>query len=306
MQKLDAANRRIRGVRQSNGSQVDVNNPRLLTWLQILNQHGWSTVPHLHLFTPQYKGAKTAQAMATRFFHNGGYLDTPREHELRGMPKCSNIIYSISLDGEEILRANDLYKENTPESSGWWEHDYVRSIVTQAIHIGCLNNGLEYIPHHEIVERVGTHMFDVHGATLKPDALLGIKYPDGRAHLFCLEVNMGGEQVSKPGSTTKKNKKTMEGALELYDEFIGKGAYKRYFGNDTSLLLLNVFARGRQMQNVMDLSVRKHGGNNYTLYKHIKHAAPWIKPPKPFVSLIDEPFLRAGRGDFYIHGKNTA
>jgi hypothetical protein len=169
------------------------------------------------------------------------------------------------------------------------------SAITASIELEVLRqrDKYEYIFHDEIVSRLGRFTFDVGNEELEPDRAFGIRYKQtGGVRLFLIEADRGTEQNKK-----RKGRKSHQGNIQLYYQFIGQGIYKKYFGEQSRLMLIAMFSSPRKMENVREMT----GNSAFTLFQSWPTFSRFFKPPKPRPDLFTGPWLRAGMEPFFIN-----
>jgi len=155
------------------------------------------------------------------------------------------------------------------------------------------SDDLEYISHHEIVERIGKDSFVVNKEEFIPDVIHGIRHKkSGAVRLYMVEIDRNTESVS----SYKFKLASFQHKLEQYHKYIAGGLYKKDFGINGGMLLVVVTNNITHMHNLIDLA----GKSNFMLFASVpKFGVDFAPPSKPF-ELVESPLLRPGKEPFYM------
>ena len=166
--------------------------------------------------------------------------------------------------------------------------------------------GYEFIFHDEICGRIGSKLrFNVPyenarghrvDKLLVPDRAFGIRYPDNSVRLFLVEADRSTETLS----STDTNRKTLYENDLQYREFIKTGMFRQALNTQGGVLVLNLMASERRMQNVL----RNVKPANFLLFRALPaFASPYFLTPPLLTELFSEPWERPGREPFHINQK---
>lgn len=309
--------------------QPDEANPRVrpvyprargLHAFETIHRHGGLlTTDAIHRFqSDRYPSIDGTRRMLKRFYHEkhtahgGTYIYRPWQQTETVDPEKNMLVHGITPQAAEALKEAGLWRDHAPRPvPNQWKHSFFLSSLTSSIHLACLEKPDEYsyVFHDEIIDRIGVFEFPITykyakgtkeaTRTLIPDRAFGIHYKkSGGARIFLVEADRGNERFRSDKLTDKSH----EHNLLMYREFIGRGGYKKYFGQNTSIMLLTVFTDPNDMISVMNLSMEIFEGKspNYMLYKAWPDFGRYFIPPKPRLDLLTEPWQLPGQPPFSI------
>lgn len=307
--KIDAINRRRRDIPNSTGARVVPNETDILRF-SFIQRHGDLPLTLIHEYTKhRCKNIDATRKRFTRLFHEkntphvGTYIDRdPNQYKTRNSDYQFGV-YRTNARSNKLLKECGLYQKNTPHTSSSWDHDFLRACYSSSVELLCLKepDKYQYIPHHEIVDRIGKDIFEVDGKKFRPDLLHGILHKEeNKAVLYMVEIDRNTEQVESTEITRKNNKVTFEDKLENYKNYFAKKLYRDDFGRE-GILLHTVTSNKVHMDRLIKLAARVFtGGANFTLFNYVDgFEFGFIPPSKPF-PVFTTPSLRPGRADFYI------
>lgn len=310
--RKDTTDRRLRHIPQPKGLEILLTETDVLRF-EFIQRHGDLPLTLIHEYTKQRcKNLDATRKRFTKLFHEkktlhkGTYIDRdPSQYETRNSDYQFGV-YQTNKRSNKVLEERGLYQANTPHTSSSWRHDFLRACYSASIELACLKepDKYEYIPHHRIIDKIGTSKFDVDGDTFRPDLIHGIRYLDsGKVTMFMVEIDMNTEQLR---STQKNKDKTFEEKLKIYKKYFEDKLFKKDFGSRTGIMMHTVTTNKVHMDNLIELAKDVVGGGcNFMLFNYVDgFEFGFIPPSKPF-PLFKAPSLRPGRADFYMSDPNS-
>jgi len=314
--KTDAIGRRYRLDRHPTGKRVRLTQPDLIRF-NAMQTHGALPLPYIHEFTKHLSSNYRATSYHLRdLFHENNnrhgapYLDRPPQQTRAEHYGYSHLVYDLNKISLKVLKAHDLYKEHAPTSSGWWEHDLMRSCITASLELG-LTPEFAYTPHHVWVEKAGTLGCNVdfihpngqrHTKELRFDAVASIEYKKRGGHVFMM---IQADRATEPARSLNFNRKGYVRDVLMTRHFVSSGQYRRHFkitGGAPSILL-NVTTTFNNMRNWMEV-VREHspnGKNKHMLFTTLPEFGDAFKIPAEPFDLWTRPWHRVGYQDVYLN-----
>lgn len=309
----DISGRRRRHIRSPTGQFVRARD-RDLVWFEALWRHGPLSSSFLHAFTETvWSSAQGADRRLTQLFHEtnslhgGPYLDRPAQQFKTLDACCNELIYELNHHSLKALKDNDFGFSPSTHPTGPWHHRYMVATITASIELAtCTMPGLRYVPQHEILARAGTGLRaqvviknrqanreERHD--LIPDALFGLEYELGGGNgyrFFALEADRGTEPIS----TNRFDRKSYLRTLLQYQEFVGRGHYKKHFGMKAPMLVLHATISESRQVNMLKLTSdsAQNGRNSYHCFTSLQGFGAILRPPKAPLDLLTRPWLRAG------------
>ena len=303
--KQDSLGRFSRDCPVSTGERVEPGE-RDLIWFEKLNRHGDLPSPILHDFTKAtHKSADyTRRRLQTLWKekntpNKGRYLDRPWQRNNTPNVRSNHEIYTLTNSSIKTLKERGLYHAAIPKCCSSWRHDFLRACYSASMELACMQNGLTYIHHDEIIKKIGKDHFTVDREKIRPDVIHGIRYKNGTVRLFLVEIDCVTEPIR---SNSKRRNKHFRGSLAQYKKFIGNGIYKEALGMSSGVLLVTVTTNMTHMHNLIEEanSLFKNGCN-YMLFGFVPNFEFYFKPPDPLYTLFNEPWLRPGKAPFSMH-----
>lgn len=313
MRTTDTLGRRTRTRRQPRGKRIRLR-PRDLLWFEKLHQHGPLPTSYLHEFSRHLGGdyARTLKRLAD-LFHEGGYLDRPRQQFDTIDARYNQLVYDIDVRAETVLRDEGRYSEYAPSAGGLWKHRVMVACITASLELGTLKYpSLRYIPQHRILERADTGLRvpvryqnplteRPEKRDLIPDAICGIEYRyrgEARYRFFAIEADRNTE----PCRSHRFDRKSYRRTILQYREFIGRGSYKTHYKLRAGMMVLTVTTNDTHMRHLIDLvaELSKSGQNSFMLFQAAPQFGFPFKPPSPLLTLLNRAWQRAGHEPFLI------
>jgi len=315
----DALSRRSRVRPFSTGKRVTLT-ARDLLWLRKLHQHGPMPTSFLQAFASDtHKSEKRAKERLTDLFHEantahgGAYLIRPPQQFHTIDSRHNQLVHDIAPAGEAALKGKGLWSERGVIRSGPWLHQFMVSCITASVELATLSRpDLVYIPQHDILTRAETQLR--YPTTIKdpatgrsirkdliPDALFGLKYrtDDGdRFRFFIVEA----DRATEPARSSNWRRKSLEGSLLQYREYVGARRYRDHLNLTAPLLVLLVVPSRKQLDRMIALTDAVSGpcGNPYVLFAMCDSFGPVFRPPHPMSELLVAEWQRAGTTTFRI------
>jgi len=302
--KHDALGRRIGDTRQPTEKHIFINDVDLER-LEFLHRHGALPTPYIHERTKQHsKNDRATNYRLRDLYHEietgfgGPLLDRPPQQYRTKNPERNYCVHSISKYGIRALGKAGRTHENTPLSSGSWDHDFLRACYTASIELGCRSKpDLFRFIHHDTVinnaiKKTGkVPEFRIDGKNFVPDALFGIHYlKQNKVRLFAVEIDMMTESITSKSRRTK----TVELIFDHYRKFIGNGLYKRQFAFGGSFFLVVITVNPTHAHNIM----KRIPHEEFILFNWIDGFEYYIKPPNVMPWLFAETYDRCGHAPF--------
>lgn len=305
--------RRDRFTRQTTGKRVTPTERDVL-WFQKIQRHGPLPSTYLYQFGKHLAHDKLeAHKRLGDLFHEdttphrGPYLDRPAPLNPAGGFRQESVS-EINDRALSLLRERSLLETDRGLAVDYrpFTHNFMVGCITASIELAAQEAGLEFISAHRILKgkalRLPCQVSYTHpngksdrcDNDLTPDALFGLKYPNGKARFFMLEADRATEPLER---------ETLEWSSYLrkilqYEQVINEGTYKKEF-NIPSLLILNVTVSEQRAKNILALTKRVTGNNSYQLTQYYPLFASYLQIPKPMPELVTGPWKRV-LGDFFI------
>ena len=181
------------------------------------------------------------------------------------------------------------------------------SDIMCCVQLSLLQQRLTFIPAYEILQtatkkqsmRKNPLTFDVpvsayHSKSLRhghivPDALFGIRYPDGRARYCALEADRGTETINASSLDDNTYLKKLIG----YRYIVQQKLYQSQFSLH-QILVLTVTNRDARMKTMMSAAERMTDGKGapYFLFKSMPSMGDLFTAPEPSPSIFQIPWDR--------------
>ena len=317
--RFDSIARRRRTQPTSTGKRVSPQTRDLL-WFSKLHEHGPLPSSFLLEFSQgMCRSEKRAKERLTDLFnenntpHDGSYLTRPLQQFRTIDSRYNQLVYDLAPAAERALQDEGLWHERQARPSGPWLHQFMVSCITASIELATLARpDLSYIPQHEILARADAvlrHSITITDPAtgrrvekdLIPDALFGLRYrtDDGdRFRFFVVEA----DRATEPARSGNWRRKSFEGSLLQYREYVGQGGYRDHLNLTAPLLVLYVTSSQKQMERMIALAeeLSGPGGNPYTLFRTCEAFGPVFRPPQPMHDLLNSAWRRAAMSDFFV------
>lgn len=307
MSNLDALERRNRYSSQSSGKRVSLKS-RDLRWLEALRDHGPLPSHYLDAFSSgSHTSPKSSRqrltdlAHETNTPHGGAYLRRPDAQRAAVNALNQPLVYDLTDAGWEALGDRSGY-ETRP--TGPFAHQLMVASVSASIELGCASlPGVRFIPGRSILSRANASLaIDLEMiippdrlrrvGRLIPDQLFALEYSVGREKRylsFVLECDRGTEPIT---STDAARKSFLRNYLQ-YRQFVGSGLYRKHYGLNSSLLVLNVMNSATRMKAYMAMIAKlSPDGNSFMLFRHIEHFGSFVTIPPLMPELTMQPWHR--------------
>jgi len=167
------------------------------------------------------------------------------------------------------------------------DHDRLVNVVSAYLELTLRGTRFEFIPHHEVVDLVGSQVWEHRGKRRVPDRLMGMRFGEKR-RLHPIEVITYSQQQS-----AAKDKKTIAEMVAWYFSFISGGAYRHALNLGTAgMMPLFVFTGEERMRSAM----QHVQPNPFMLYKAVSEKD--INDAQAVRGLISEAWNRADHPPF--------
>lgn len=279
--------------------------PSSIAWFDFLNIHGLASSRFLHRFTKHSRAnVKSVLNTLTRMW-KGDYIGKPDWQYNPRTSANSYHIYHLTERGKFALENDGTWVDAIRPSGTDPIHRYGIAAVTGSIHIMAHEQGVEFIPGHEQLDKAKT-ILRCKEANLTPDQLFALVYPDGTGRHVAVEFE---RSYADPNSihhnprVQNKSTKVYEDKIEKYIEYIGNGLYKKHLDTDGGIVVLFVFA-SRVAEEKFHKVLRKKFGDKqcrYILTQTVDGFLPIFKPQEVYEQLFDGPWRRHGCEAMYIN-----
>lgn len=254
----DSIGRRKRMTPLSSGKRIRLTKRDLL-WFSKINTHGPLSTSELFEFGKHLGGnVQRAKNRLTDLFnednnaHGRPYLTRPKQQFDTMDARNNELVYDLTKIGVQALKEQNMYHPHNGTSLGPWWHGRVVAQTTAKSEIETLDDDkINYIPGWQILKRAElstprypTKFTDPYTGRqitkdLIPDAIYGLEFvkPDGLYYKFhCVEVDRGTE----PKTSSNMERKSLERMRLQYEDYIGRGKYKKHLGLTAPMVLLIV------------------------------------------------------------------
>jgi Replication-relaxation len=263
-------------------------------------------------------------------FHEGGYIDRPKQQWQFANSRYMPAIYELGVKGRRVLadqgmRAPDspLLKKGRMGAYRQFAHAVMISDILASVELGVRkDDSLRFISWQEILAnapektRRAANPFEIpvaishtfkrtgstHGAKTKiiPDALFGLEYMH-RGHKSFRYFALEADRNTMPVLRSNLYQTSYLKKLLAYRQISATRSYKTQFGLP-NLLVLNVTTTLGHMENIMRLAAElTGGGSNLFLFKCISTLGDFGKSPSPTPHILTDSWSRAGRPEFFIN-----
>jgi hypothetical protein len=309
MHTHDTLERRNRYAPSPTGKRISLKN-RDRAWLELIARHGPLPSHYLHAATenihPNLKVSLTRLTdlvSETNTPHGGAYLRRPHMQCAIENARNRPLIYDLSEYGWAAMEKS---RSDVVRASGPFRHQVMVACVTASIEIACISRkDVDYIPAERFLpstNRLGFDLKITNPSTDKaerhrvvPDQLFALAYQTDqgtRYRAFAVECDRATEPVISP----KLARKSYLRSYLQYRELVGSRSYKKQYGLNCPLLVLNVMISQTRQWRFMDL-VQQHApqGNAYMLFKTETDFEAAFVPPKTLAGLLTDPWERVGK-----------
>lgn len=221
---------------------------REIRWLKHIERHGPQSSVYLYELTFDTHRCKDTALRDMQKLRAGGFLSLPPQQRATERAEFNPYIYDLTPKAKRWLADQGL-AELTVRPTGHWWHGYAVSCVTSAIDIAAKQDGVRYIPAHEILARKSVGLgIPVNGKLLVPDQLFALDY-GGSYRAFLLEVDRGTEPVSSAAA-----RKSYVSSIAQYSEVLRYSLHRDHYGLKANLLVLWVFSTQVRVQRFLELA----------------------------------------------------
>lgn len=220
---------------------------RELLWLKHIERHGPQSSAYLFHRTSKTHRCKDTALRSLQKLRASGYLKLPRQQRMTERAEFKPYIYDLTRKAQEHLVDLGI-DEPTIRPTGHWWHAYAVAQVTSSIDIAASDQGLRYIPTHEILAiRDAELAIPIGRSKLIPDQIFALDY-GGHFRAFALEVDRGTEPKTSPA-----RRKSWARSIAQYQHIIEHNLYREHYGLKSNLLVLWVFRRERERQTFLEM-----------------------------------------------------
>ena len=220
---------------------------REVRWFKHIERHGPQSSVHLHALTKDTHRCKDTSLRQLQKLRAGGYLMLPRQQRFTEYADFNPYIYDLTKQARDHLI--DLGQaEPAVRPNGHWGHGAAVSSITSAIDIAAAQDGVRFIPAHEILAINQAPLAVQFGdCKLIPDQLFALDY-GGMYRAFVLEVDRGTEP-----KTSSVARKSYASSIMLYRQMIEQSLHRAHYGLKATTLILWVFTRRSNEQRFLDM-----------------------------------------------------
>jgi len=273
---------------------------RQIRWMQFLNLHGLASSLYLHEHTSDtHRCSQTSKRQLRKLF-DGQMIFRPRQQRETEGADANHHIYALTNRGIEFLKREQLWVESL-RPTGPWVHQYMISCITATMHIMAVRAGYIFIPGHEITQSLATTApFFWKGKryeySLIPDSLFAIRYDKGFL-AFAVEADRNTE----PNDPTTPHRKSVRRSIKQYAEFVGRKRYKKTYGLNCPLVVLNVTVSAEHADRALDIIEDEIGSCSYLAFGVAPMFQTPFKPPAHLLAdLFEKPLRRSGLDGFVV------
>lgn len=308
--RCDQLNRRSRLRAVSTGKRVSPTERDLL-WFAKLTEHG--PLPSSFLLEyckATHSSQKRAKDRLTDLFHedntahNGPYLIRPLQQFRTLDSRYNQLVYDVTKASQKALDTAGLERKAGNTSAGPWVHRLMVGCITASIEIETLNRtDVSYIPHSQILERVGTDLrypttiTEPSGATyakdLIPDAVFGLQYHTSKGNRFRFFM-VEADRATEPATTKNFNRKSVLRNILQYRDYIENEGYKRHLDLTAPMLVLNICTDTTRTAKMLQVTAgQMPTGCSYQLFRTWDAFGRIWKPPAPNPAFLVSDWKRA-------------
>lgn len=273
---------------------------RQVRWMQFLNLHGLASSLYLHEHTRDtHRCLQTSKRQLRKLF-DGQMICKPKQQRETAGADANHHVYALTNRGSEFLKREGLWVDSL-RPTGPWVHQYMISCISASMHILAKRSGHTFIPGHEITQSLATTAPFYwkrrrHECALIPDGLFAIRYADGFV-AYLVEADRNTE----PNDPATPHRKSVRRNVKQYAEFVGKKRYKKCYGLNCPLIVLNVSTSNEHINRVLPIVEEELGDCRYLAFGTAPMFQTPFKPPTSLLNhLYEEPLTRLGHEGFVV------
>jgi len=326
-----ARKRRSRMSRKRTGKRIELTE-RDLQILSLLHRYRFLRSTHLQALA----GGKSLKRFVERLgdlYHEGGYIDRPRQQWQAINARYMPAVYELGEAGRTVLATYGPSCDSILPSAGGrghrpcrhFHHELMICDILASVEIGVrADPSLRFIPWPEIlaspkmpeatrnaarplaakvpvsVMAPGSRKPHRAEKPLVPDALFGLEYAvrgSKQYRFFALEADRNTEPVARSSLWRSSYLRK----ILQYREIARQSAYTTLWGLP-NLIVLNVTTSDRHRQNIMRLvdEVTEGRGSTFLLFRTMASLASLERAPPPAADMLTGPWHRVGHPDFFI------
>ena len=233
--------------------------------------------------------------------HGGAYLRRPDAQRATVNALNQPLVYDLTAAGWEALGGRSGYETRATRP---FAHQLMVASVSASIELSCAAlPGVRFIPGRSVLSRADAALAidlemivppDRHSRIrrLIPDQLFALEYSVGsekRYLSFVLACDRGTEPIT---STDAARKSFLRNYLQ-YRQFVGSALYRKHYGLNSSLLVLNVMNSAARMKAYMAMIAKlSPDGNSFMLFRHIEHFGSFVIVPPLMPEPMTQPWHR--------------
>lgn len=313
MQRIEDRFRRPRAEEALKPLEVT---PFVIKVLTLLARYRYLRSSFIYAFWPERNQYNLSEKLKQLFRH--GYIGRPKTQRNKSNTRRSPLVYELDTKGEELLlsrgispfQVTRLYREKTDGPVKNFAHAMMICDALASIELGARKAGLEFITWSEVVARTShpkplrlpytiRHVFeDGHSeskaSTLVPDALFGIRYPDGRVNFFGIEC-----EHYTPVTRTSLEESSFLRKFLGYRDINRSKVYKDQL-NIPNLRVIVLSPNQQHVNSQIALVEKMVGKSALFLFRQVPVQEEIYKAPPPYPSLLTGVFLQAGSDPCFI------
>lgn len=283
------------------------------TWLEAIHRHGPLSSSFLLAFAKSLGSSeKRARERLGDLFHEsdtghgGAYLTRPPQQFQTIDSRYNQLVYDLTSAGKQALIETAKWSDRSGPNGGPWWHKFMVSSITASVELATMERSdVSYISQSRILDRAGKQldsMIEYLDPTSKkmvrkklcPDALFGLEYhteAGSRFRFFAVEA----DRSTEPMVSRHANRKSLQRNLAGYEQYIGRGLYKRHLKLTAPLLLLTVTTNEKRRNNMLECAARfDQSLAAALLFQHWECFEQPCRVPKINTEFLNGEWLRAG------------
>jgi len=233
-----------------------------------------------------------------RLLWDNGYLERPAQQWETANALYNSIVYENTEKAERVLRQHaQPVSSNTPVRI--FKHALMVCDIVVSFEIAAKTHGLTFLPSEtldirslelpcEISHTFKTGKTHHSKKALEPDALFGLR--GSKTIWFALEADRGTEPKDRDNLEQTSYLRKILG----YRDIVKNRTYQTHWGTP-NLLVLNVTTKSGRAKHIIDfMDIELKQNPSSMLFKEVPILASFEETPQPLLSLLTDPWERAG------------
>lgn len=297
----DALNRRKRTARPAPSStRLNLSEADLCIF-RAIDRHGPLPSHYLYELTRHIRRDRShLQNRLTEFYNGdagGPYLTRPPHQFASFTARYLHLVYDLAPRGAALLAERGLTERHGNGRGEPFVHRLMGSCAMASIELAALARGLQYIPLSEVVARPSCAAHSAPnplavplsgGATLIPDRLFGLHYPDVGYRFFAVECDRNTESIERRNLRQSSLARKFAGYVEL----LRTQAYRSWWGIP-NLHVLVITTSETHARNILDHLRRETPPSlveRFAISAEPVFGADWRVPAAPLSHLLTQPW----------------